>query len=127
MVSTGAAALGALFAGWQILRTRNESKLRATFEHIREIVDLLKPLRDREAVLEAYANITVEALEGLSPEERNKLYKILTLRVVLRDDGTPEVSGVFCGDLELPGVGSLAERNAIYRWHCPRRRAVRCA
>jgi site-specific DNA recombinase len=77
----------------------------------RERLESLK--RDREAVLEAYANVTVAALEGLSPEERNKLYKILKLRVVLHDDGTPEVSGVFCGDLELPGVESFAERNAV--------------
>jgi site-specific DNA recombinase len=76
----------------------------------RERLESLK--RDREAVLEAYANVTVEVLEGLSPEERNKLYKILRLRVVLHDDGTPEVSGVFCGDLELPGVEAFAEPNA---------------
>jgi site-specific DNA recombinase len=76
----------------------------------RERLESLK--RDRDAVLEAYANVAVEALEGLSPEERNKLYKILKLRVVLHDDGTPEVSGVFCGDLELPEVESFAERNA---------------
>jgi len=77
----------------------------------RERLESLK--RDREAVLEAYGNVTVEALEGLSPEERNKLYKILKLRVVIHDDGTPEVSGVFCGDQELSGVESFAERNAI--------------
>ena len=69
--------------------------------------------RDRDAVLEAYANVTAEALEELSPEQRNKLYKILRLRVSLRDDGTLEVSGVFCGDLELPGAEAFAERNAM--------------
>jgi len=69
--------------------------------------------RDRDAVLEAYANVTVEALEELTPEERNKLYKILKLRVVVRDDGTQEVSGVFCGDFEIPGAESFAERNAM--------------
>ena len=51
-------------------------------------------------MLEAYANVTAEALEELSPEERNKLYKMLKLRVVVGDDGTPEVTGVFC-ELEL--------------------------
>jgi hypothetical protein len=69
--------------------------------------------RDRDAVLEAYANVTAEALEELSPEERNKLYKILRLRIALRDDGTLEVSGVFCGDFEIPGAESFAERNAM--------------
>jgi hypothetical protein len=69
--------------------------------------------RDRDAVLEAYANVTAEVLEELSPEERNKLYKILRLRIALRDDGTLEVSGVFCGDFEIPGAESFAERNAM--------------
>lgn len=44
VISTSAAALGTVFAGWQILRARNESTLRATFEHIREVVDHLRPL-----------------------------------------------------------------------------------
>jgi hypothetical protein len=66
----------------------------------RERLEDLK--RDRDALLERYANVTAEALEELSSEERNKLYKMLKLRVVLRDDGTPEVSGAFCGDFEFP-------------------------
>jgi site-specific DNA recombinase len=57
--------------------------------------------RNRDALLERYANITAEALEELLPEERNKLYKVLRLRVVLGDDGTPEVSGVLCEVMEL--------------------------
>jgi hypothetical protein len=69
--------------------------------------------RDRDAVLEAYANVTAEALEELSAEERNKHYKIRKLRVVIRDDGTPEVSGVFCGSLGIPEVEAFAERNAM--------------
>ncbi len=39
--------------------------------------------RDRDTVLRTYTNVTAEALGELSPEERNKLYKILKLRVVL--------------------------------------------
>lgn len=77
----------------------------------RERLEDLK--RDRDAVLEAYANVTAEALEELSAEERNKLYKILKLRVVVRDDGTPEVNGVFCGGLVIPEAEAFAERNAM--------------
>jgi hypothetical protein len=77
----------------------------------RERLEDLK--RDRDALLERYANVTVEALEELSPEERNKLYKMLKLRVVVGDDGTPEVSGVFCGDLELPGDETSDIRNDV--------------
>ncbi len=81
----------------------------------RERLEELK--RDRDALLERYANITARALEELSPEERNKLYKMLKLRVIVGDDGTPEVTGVFC-ELELPeaesGVGEVSEmRNDV--------------
>ena len=77
----------------------------------RERVEELK--RDRKAVLDAYAGVTAEALEGLTAEERNKLYKILKLRVVVRDDGTPEVSGVFCGTLNVPEDEASGERTAM--------------
>ena len=43
--------------------------------------------RDRDTVLEAYANVTLKVLVELTPEERNSLYKILKVRVVVRDDG----------------------------------------
>ena len=77
----------------------------------RACLDDLK--RDKDTVLEAYANVTLEVLVELTPEERNSLYKILKVGVVVRDDGTPEVSGLFCSDLELPSAKSLAERNAM--------------
>ena len=79
----------------------------------RERLEALK--RDRDALLERYANVTAEALEELSPEERNKLYKMLKLRVVMGDDGTPVVSGVLCADLELPAEPDEISdtRNAI--------------
>ena len=77
----------------------------------RERLEDLK--RDRDALLERYANVTAEALEELSPEERNKLYKMLKLRVVVGDDGTPEVSGVFCSDLELPEGEISDTRNDV--------------
>ena len=82
----------------------------------RERLESLK--QDREAVLQAYANVTVESLERLSPEERNRLYKTLKLRVVIHDDGTPEVSGVFATDDHgddhgLDGAESSEKRTAM--------------
>ncbi len=77
----------------------------------RERLEELK--RDRDAVLDAYAGVTAETLERLTAEERNKLYKILKLQVVVRDDGTPEVSGVFCGGPGTPGVEAFGGRNAM--------------
>lgn len=69
---------------------------------------LLKNLeRDRDVLLESYATATPEALDTLSPEERNKVYKLLKLRVTLSDDGTPEVSGVFCNGAGLEDVFAL--------------------
>lgn len=71
-------------------------------------------MQDREAVLQAYTNVTVESLEKLSAEERNRLCKTLKLRVVIHDDGTPEVSGVFpTDDHGLDGAESSEKRNAI--------------
>jgi len=54
-----------------------------------------------------------EALDALSPKQRNRLYKMLKLKVVLRDDGTPEVSGAFCGSLEIPGKEASCTKNDV--------------
>ena len=67
----------------------------------REKLERLKG--DRDTILETYADLTIEALDALSPEQRNRLYKMLKLNVVLGDDGTPEVSGALRGSLEIPG------------------------
>ena len=77
----------------------------------REELERLKG--DRDAILQSYAGLTVEALDALSPEQRNRLYKMLKLNVVLRDDGTPEVSGSLCGSLEIPGDEISCTRNDI--------------
>lgn len=58
---------------------------------------------DRDAILETYADLTVGALDVLLPEQRNRLYKMLKLNVVLRDAGTPEVSGALRGSLRIAG------------------------
>ena len=77
----------------------------------REKLERLKG--DRDAILETYADLTVEALDALSPEQRDRLYKMLKLNVVLRDDGTPEVSGALRGSLGIPGDGISCTGNEI--------------
>jgi hypothetical protein len=77
----------------------------------REELERLKG--DRDTISQSYAGLTVEALDALSPEQRNRLYKMLKLNVVLRDDGTPEVSGALCGSLEMPGSETLYTENDI--------------
>ena len=46
-------------------------------------------------MLEHYAAIAPEAVEGLTPEERHHLYRMLRLEVVIRPDTNLGVSGVF--------------------------------
>ena len=92
--------------------TRNTA--RRELEALRGRSERLEGLRqDRDTLLERYAILTEEALEELSLSQRNKLYKILKLRVVLRDDGTPEVSGAFCENLELPSYETSDPRNDV--------------
>jgi site-specific DNA recombinase len=51
--------------------------------------------RDKDTLLESYAEAAPEALESLTPEERHQVYKMLRLRVVAQVDGTLEVRGAF--------------------------------
>ncbi len=52
--------------------------------------------RDRDALLKSYAEAVPGALDGLEPEERNKLYRMLRLEVTPSNGGYA-VSGAFCG------------------------------
>jgi hypothetical protein len=58
-------------------------------EHIEELE------KDREALLKSMAEIVPEALEDLTPQERNKIYRMLRLEVAPFAEGY-EVSGAFC-------------------------------
>jgi DNA repair ATPase RecN len=49
--------------------------------------------RDREAVLQNYAEMIPDALGALESEERHRVYNMLRLRTVAFPDGTLEVSG----------------------------------
>ena len=50
--------------------------------------------RDKDVLLDHYAGLLPEALDGLAPEERHRVYKMLRLTVVARPDGTLEVNGI---------------------------------
>jgi hypothetical protein len=64
--------------------------------------DYLESLeRDKEVLLDTYASLTPEALESLSPEERQRLYKMLRLRAVVNLDGSIAVGGEFTDNLEV--------------------------
>ena len=81
--------------GLEDARESAERELR-TLEGRRERLEELE--RDKDAVLDAYARLTPEALDALTPEERHRFYAILRLRVVAQPDGTAQVSGAFSDD-----------------------------
>jgi hypothetical protein len=56
---------------------------------------LQRPESDRDALMESYAGIVREALEGLVPEERHRIYKLLRLGVLFRPDWPLEIAGDF--------------------------------
>ena len=62
-----------------------------TLRRKRERVERLE--QDKESLLDSYAKMAPEALEALSAEERNRLYRMLRLRVVVNPDRSIEVSG----------------------------------
>jgi hypothetical protein len=49
--------------------------------------------RDRDSLMECYAEFAPEAIDALDPEERRRAYKIIGLEVHLASDGSFEVSG----------------------------------
>jgi hypothetical protein len=65
----------------------------AALQGRRKVVEELE--RDRDALLEAYAEVVSEQLDRLTPEERHLVYKVLRLRVAAYQDGKLEISGVF--------------------------------
>jgi hypothetical protein len=56
--------------------------------------------QDKDILLSQYANVTPEALDALTPDERHHVYKMLRLDVVIHPDEALEVRGAF-GDASL--------------------------
>jgi flagellar motility protein MotE (MotC chaperone) len=71
-------------------------------EHIEELE------KDREALLKSMAEMVPHALEGLTPGERNKIYRMLRLEVAPFEEGY-EVNGAFCSSGLMSPLGA-AER-----------------
>ena len=70
-----------------------------TLSRCREMIEELE--RDKDAFLESYLGMVPEALDSLTPEEHHYVYKMLRLRVALRPDAPPEVSGRFGEGLDV--------------------------
>jgi hypothetical protein len=59
---------------------------------------------DRDALLEAMATMAPEALDSLTGEERNKVYRMLRLEVSPTPEGGYSIEGAFCSSqLTRPG------------------------
>lgn len=72
---------------------RELAALESRIERLRDLE------RDRDALLENYAEMIPEALNVLQPEERHRVYKMLRLRAVAFPDGSLEVSGALGEEL----------------------------
>ena len=53
--------------------------------------------RDKETLLKHYASMVPEALDGLTGEERHRVYRMLRLQVYVSQDGDLDVRGVLWG------------------------------
>lgn len=61
-------------------------------KRFREQIEQLE--RDKETLLEPYADMAPDALNNLAPEERRQAYKMLKLRVTSYPEVQLELSGI---------------------------------
>ncbi len=60
--------------------------------------------RDRDDLVGTYAGAPPDVMEGLEAEERQRIYRMLRLRVLVGADGTLTVSGI-AGTKVLKTIG----------------------
>jgi site-specific DNA recombinase len=89
-------------------RSTARRELAALKEH-RERIEHLE--QDANALLEHYSSMILEALDGLTPEERHRVYKMMRLKVTMYADGLAEVAGAFDGLLDTQGVVSVKKES----------------
>ncbi len=95
---------------------------RATAERELEAVkgrqERIEQLRhDKDAFLESYSTMAPEALDGLAPEERHEVYKMLRLKAVIHPGARLEVRGA------LADLHRVCAHETLSRWR--RSRTVR--
>jgi hypothetical protein len=94
---------------------RSRTTVQEELEHSRNRTARMERLeQDRDALLNYYSRIAVEHLDKLEPEERNRVYKMLGLKVLAREDGNLEATWVLggspCRDIEPLPPGSYRIR-----------------
>jgi site-specific DNA recombinase len=90
--------LGAKLEALEEERGRARRELEGLEDHRARLRDLEK---DKDTLLDRYAGLLPETLDGLAPEERHYVYKLLKLRVNMHPHRMLEVSGVLREDLGL--------------------------
>jgi chromosome segregation ATPase len=90
--------LGAKLEALEEERERARRELGGLEDHRARLRDLEK---DKDTLLDHYAGLLPETLDGLAPKERHYVYKLLKLRVNMHPYRMLEVSGVLREDLGL--------------------------
>ena len=98
------AELGERLAGLNETRKTAQREL-AALEGRRERLQELK--RDRDTLLENYAGLVPEALDTLSAEDRQRIYRMLSLRALVNRNGSVEMTGVLSTGLDVWGAPML--------------------
>jgi hypothetical protein len=93
--------LRAKLAALDETRAAGERELAAVRDRVARLEEFEQ---EAEAVLEAYTQLTPEALDVLAPEQRQQFYRVLRLRVTARQDTPPEIDGTFVADGALEVV-----------------------
>lgn len=82
--------LRARLAALEETRKTAEQELQALQRRTEHLAQLE---RDRDSLLESYADLMSEAIDALGPEERRRVYKMIRLEYHLAPDGSGELSG----------------------------------
>jgi hypothetical protein len=72
------------------VRNTAEQELRALEQRTEHLAQLE---RDRDSLLENYADLMPEAIDALDSEERHRVYRMMRLEARLASDGALEISG----------------------------------
>lgn len=83
-------------------RKTAEEELRVLRRHTEHLAQLE---RDRDSLLETYAELVPEAIDALGPEDRRRAYRMIGLEARLALDGSLEISGDVMSFREL-GISS---------------------
>ncbi|HZA44614.1 MAG TPA: hypothetical protein VE568_04825, partial [Rubrobacter sp.] len=78
-------------AGLEEIRRTAEMEI----ENLRERLERVKELeRNRDTLLDSYVGLIPQKLQDLEPEDRQRIYSMLRLKLVMDPDGSIEATGI---------------------------------